>query len=258
MKTRATLALAVVAGLPLAATAQESFLVTYTWNEVLAGTITAPGVPNSVVDPGEGARIRLGVTALINGTNAVGQTINYTNPAPGGTGTVKGIGSVVYDLIGTNNADGTWMPAGPGFLGPAAPFTNGQTPGTPQPGGSRINGMGGSQFISPGGTANGANANQQLFRGVWTPGSYANRIVNFMAAGSILVPTGQHNSVLLSYGQGTGIDPTTGEPFNFDNLVGKYFGTNFGQGINIPIAPAPSSLALLGLGALVAGARRRS
>jgi hypothetical protein len=175
MKTRATLALAVVAGLPLAAAAQESYLVTYSWNEVLAGT-TTPGNGNSVVDPGEGARIRLGVTAQINGTSAIGQTISYTNPAPGGTGTVKGIGSVVYDLVGDSNgatANGAWMPAGPGFLGPAAPFTNGQSPGTAQPGGSSVHGMGGSQFIAPGGTANPANNNQQLFRGVWTPTSYA-------------------------------------------------------------------------------------
>jgi hypothetical protein len=244
----------------LAASAQELYQVTYSWNEVLAGTIT-PGNGNSVVDPGEGARIRLGVTALINGTNAVGQTINYTNPAPPGIGTVRGLGSVVYDLVGDGNgatANGTWMAPGPGFLGPAAPFTNGQTPGTPQAGGSSVHGMGGSQFISPGGTANGVNNNQQLFRGVWTPANYANRTVNFLARGSILVPAGQHNSVLLAYGTGTGIDPTTGEPFNFDQLVGKYFQTNFGQGLNIPIAPAPSSIALLGLGALIAGGRRRS
>jgi hypothetical protein len=258
MKTRATLALAMVAGLPAVAAAQETFLVNYSWNEVLAGT-TNPGNGNSVVDPGEGARIRLGVTALRNGTNAVGQTTTYTTPAPGGTGTIRGIGSAVYDLIGDNNAataNGTWMAPGAGFTGPGAPFNSGQSPGTPQAGGASVHGMGGAQFLVPGQSANGINNNQQLFRGVWTPASYANRTVNFRARASVLVPTGEQNSILLAYGLGTGTD-TNGDPFNFDLLVGKYLATDFGNGINIPIAPAPSSLALLGLGALVAGGRRR-
>jgi len=256
MKTRATLALALVAGLPAAAQAQESFQVIYTWNEVIAGTITVPAQTNSVVDEGEGARIRVGVTALINGTTAIGQTIAYTTPAPGGTGTVKGIGSVVYDLIGDASATGAWMPSGTGFLGPGAPFNNGQTPGTVQPGGNAIHGMGGAQFITPGQSANPINNNQQIFRGVWTPGSYAQRTVNFLARGSVLVPPGEGNSLLFSYGIGTGFD-SNGDPFNFDLLAGKYVGTNFGQGLNIPVAPAPSSIALLGLGALIAGGRRR-
>ena len=257
MNPRATLTLALAAGLAAPVSAQELFQVHYSWQEVIAGTTTPVGNPSSTLEPGEGARIRLGITALINGTNAVGQTTAYTNPQPAGIGTVRGIGSVVYDLIGdatSTSANGTWNTLqGPGF-----PFTNGQTPGTVQPGGASIHSMGGSQFIAPGGTASGANVNQQLFRGVWSPSSYLLRSVNFHARAGIAVPAGQQNSILLAYGIGTGIDPGPpggGEPFNYDLLAPKYIGTDFGAGLNIPVVPAPATLSLLGLGAL-AGRRR--
>jgi hypothetical protein len=258
MKTRATLALALVAGLPAASQAQETFVVNYTWVEVIAGTITPVVSPNSQVEPGEAARIRIGTEARINGTSAIGQTSSYTTPAPGGTATVRGLGSAVYDLVGDGNAasaNGTWGGFIGGFSGPVtnAPFNSGISAGTAQAGGASVHGMGGAQFLLPGASANGANANVQVFRGVWQPASYANRTVNFLARASVLVPTGEQNSVLLAYGLGT--DPNTGE--NFDLLVGKYFATNFGTALQIPVVPAPSSLALLGLGALVAGGRRR-
>jgi len=262
MKTRATLALAVVAGLPAVASAQETFQVFYTFEEVNAGTVTPVAVPNGVIDPGEAARIRMGITALVNGSNAVGQNTTYTDPAPGGTGTIKGIGSFVYDLVGDNNAataNGTWGGFIGGFVGPTgngAPFSAGTvSPGIPQPGGNTILGLGGSQFIASGAgvTANGTNNNVQIFRGVWAPASYANRTVNFAARASTLVPAGEQNSVLVAYALGT--DQNTGD--EFDIYVGKYIGSTFGNGVNIPVAPAPSSLALLGLGALVAGGRRR-
>ena len=256
MKLRATLALFLAAGCP-AAMAQEEFLVHYSWQEVFAGSITpatGPLAGNSILDPGEGARIRLGITALINGTNAVGQTSTYSNPAPGGIGTVRGIGTVVYDLLGDGNqpsAFGSWnhITAGPGgFIPPNPP--------QPQPGGASIFGFGGGEFIAPGSTANNQNNNREWFRGTWNPASYAHRTVNFLARQSILVPAGQGNSVLLAYGTGTGIDPTTGAPFNYDLLVGKYFGSDFGQVLNIPIAPAPASLAILGLAWLLRSPRR--
>jgi len=258
MKTRATLALALVAGLPAAAQAQETFVVNYSWNEVINGTTNPVAAPNSILETGESARIRIGTEARINGTSAVGQTTTYTTPAPGGTATVRGLGSAVYDFIGDGNAataNGTWGGFTGGFSGPinGQPFQSGLSAGTAQAGGSSVHGMGGAQFLLPGSSANGLNANVQVFRGVWRPNSYANRTVNFTARASILVPTGEQNSILVAYGLGT--DPDTGA--NFDLLVGKYLATAFGQGINIPIAPAPSSLALLGLGALVAGGRRR-
>jgi len=264
MKTRATLALAVVAGLPAAASAQETFQVVYSWEEVNIGTVTPVAVPNGVVDPGEAARVRLQVTALVNGSNAVGQNTSVINPVTNQptTGTIKGIGALTYDIVGDNGAataNGTWGGFIGGFVGPTgngAPFSAGTvSPGIPQPGGNTILGLGGSQFIASGAgvTANGTNNNVQIFRGVWQPASYANRTVNFVARASVLVPAGQQNSVLFAYGVGT--DQSTGD--EYDLYAGKYFGSTFGNGINIPVAPAPSSLALLGLGALVAGGRRR-
>ena len=259
MKTRATLALAVMAGLPAAVVAQEVMQVTYSWLETQGNSTvlaTGPLAGNSVVDEGEGALIRIGVTALINGTNAVGQTTNYTNPAPGGVGTVRGLGAVVYDLVGNgdaSSANGTWS----NLLGPGAPLGTGSSPGNVQPGGSSVHGFGGSQFTAPQGSVNPTNNNFQLFRGVWKPTDYTSRTVNFLTRTSVLVPAGQGSSVLLAYGQDSAIDPNTEEPFTFDLLVGKFFAPGVGNGLGIPVAPAPSSLALLGLGALVAGGRRR-
>jgi hypothetical protein len=259
MKTRAPLALALAAGFPAVATAQEAFFVTYSYTKVIAGTLMpAPTIPLPDIFPGEAARIRIAVQARINGTSAVGQTTSYTAPSPGGVGTVRGLGSVVYDLIGDGNAasaNGTWGGFAGGFAGPmnGQPFNSGLSPGTAQPGGSSVHGMGGAQFLLPGQSANGANTNVQIFHGVWQPTSYAPRGVTFVARGSVLVPTGEHNSLLFAYGLGT--DPGTGE--NFDLLAGKYIPTVFGNGLIIPVnTPSPSGAALLGLGCILAGRRR--
>jgi hypothetical protein len=248
MKPRTTFALFLAAGAP--ARAQELFQVHYSWQEVQAGTINpAPGplAGNSVVDPGEGARIRLGVTAHINGSSAVGQTTTYNSPPPGGVGTVRGIGSAVYDLVGDGNsttANGSWGGAAGTMSGPGAPFNSGLSAGTPQPGGASVHGMGGAQFLVPGQSVNGANNNQQIFRGVWTPTSYADRTVHFLARASVLVPSGEQNSILFAYGYGT-ITNYAGFPQNYDLLASNYLLTDFGNGLHIPIAPAPASLALV-------------
>jgi hypothetical protein len=258
MKSRMPLVLTLVAGSTAAAPAQEVFVVNYSWLEVIAGSITPVPAPNGVLEPGEGARIRVGVEARINGTSAVGQTTTFTNPAPGGVGTIRGLGSAIYDLIGDNGAstaNGTWGGVPGAFQGPlaAAPFNVANTAGTVQLGGTSVNGFGGAQFFAPGQSANPLNSNVQVFRGVWTPASYANRSIHFMARGSVLVPTGEQNSVLLAYGIGT--DPSSGE--NFDLIVGKYIPTVFGNGLTVPAFPSPSSLALLGVAALLVPGRRR-
>jgi hypothetical protein len=262
MKTRATLALAVAAGLPAAVSAQESFVVSYSVVEVNAGTTTPSGLTPGVINVGEGARITVTVQAMLNaGGSAIGAATTYPPPNPpggNGNGFIRALGSVVYDLLGdlgAASANGTWSQS----AGPVAnsPFTNGLTAGTVQPGGARVNGLGGAQVVSPGGTANNANTAVRVFVGTWTPASYANRVVNFKTAESSLVPAGQGNSLLVAYGQATDTDPNTFEVFTYDLYLGKYVGQNHGQGLNLNVAPAPSSLALLGLGALVAGGRRR-
>lgn len=261
MKTRATLALAAVAGLAGIVNAQETFQVFYTWQEVVGGsTVAVTGsAANSILEPGEGARIRIGVQALVNGSSAVGAVVNLTSPISGfSNGTVRGLGSAVYDLVGDGgaaSASGNWT----NILGPGSVLTAGGTGGFSASGGAILQNFGGQQFIAPGGSANAANPGGPLgttiTRSVWQPASYANRTVNFLGRGSVNVPSGQQNAVLVAYSVNQP-DPQDPATWN-DNLVGKYFGTTFGQGLNIPIAPAPSSVALLGLGALIAGRRRR-
>ena len=251
MKTRATLALAAVAGLASMAQAQELIKVTYSWVEVTAGTTTAVANPNSVVDPGEGARISISIQALINGTSAIGQTTTYTPPPPPGNGTVRGIASMIYNFDGTgSDATGTWGPRSINGVLSAGAFT-----GNSLNGGATLDSFGGGQFVAPGGSANSTNPIANAFRGVWTPTSYVGRTVNWKCSPGTAAPTGQQNGMMLAYGvqQPDPSDPTTW----FDDLYTKYVGSDFQNGINIPIAPAPSSVALLGLGALVAGRRRR-
>lgn len=259
MKTRATLALAAVAGLAGVVNAQETFQVVYTWQEVVGGTTVAVtgAAANSVLEPGEGARIRVGVQALVNGTSAIGALVNLSAPISGFTnGTIRGLGSAVYDLVGDGgaaSAAGTWS----AITGPTSVLTAGATGGFAASGGAILQNFGGQQFVAPGGSAIATNpaTGLQVTRSVWQPNSYTNRTVNFLGRGSVNVPSGQQNAVLVAYSINQ-VDP--GDPATWsDNLVGKYFSTNFGQGLNIPIAPAPSSVALLGLGALVAGRRRR-
>ncbi len=255
MKTRATLALAAVAGLASMAQAQELIRVSYSWLEVVGATTVAVtgAAANSVVEPGEGARISLSIQALINGTNAVGQTTTYTPPPPPGNGTVRGIASMIYNLsgdLGAATAAGTW-----GTRSISGSLSAGAFTGNVTHAGATIDSLGGGQFVAPGGTAISTNPIANAFRGVWQPSSYANRTVNFKASPGTAAPSGQQNGMLVAYGifQGDPTDPTTW----YDQLLTKYVGSDFQNGLNIPIAPAPSSVALLGLGALVAGRRRR-
>jgi hypothetical protein len=250
--------LACAAGLATSASAQEQFVVNSSWVEVIAGSITPVPSPNSILEPGEAARIRIATEARINGSNAVGQTTTYSIPVPGGVGTVRGLGLLSYDLVGDSggaSANGTWGGFFGGLAGPipGVPFTGLLTGGTPQPGGSSVFEFGGLQsFLAPA-SANAHNSNVQAFRGVWQPASYASRSVTFLPRGSIFVPAGEHNSILVAYGVGT--DSNTGE--NFDLLQSKFIPTNFGNGVQIPIVPGPASLLPLLAGAVIASRRRK-
>ncbi len=234
MKTRAALGILAAAGLASSAFAQESVTYTLTWTDVLAGT-TTPGNGNGQIDPGEGARIS--ITANI--TPGIGSPATYTPPPPPGTGTIAGFGSLFLDLLGTNANGGTWSNITRGIwaLGGA---------GTGQASGNIIDVQAG-QFVLPGGTANSSNPINNIWRGVWTPSDYSSRNVGFLSAGAV-TSGGQHTSILIKYGTDAGGN---------DQYVGKFVSGNFGGTGNIPVAPAPSSLALLGLGAMVAGRRRR-
>lgn len=255
MKYRAALSLAALAGLAAAAHAQELIRVTYSWQEVLTGTTVVVTNPNSICDPGESARISLNIQALINGTNAVGQTTTYTPPPPPGAGTVRGISSMVYNLRATNvqgggnPAFGTWGPRTISNVLSAGAFT-----GTVMNNGALLDSFGGGQFVAPGGTAISTNPINNAFRGVWTPSSF-NADVRFFVEPGTAVPTGQQNGMLVAFGT-TQVDPSDPSTW-YENYLSKYVATDYGNGLYIPIIPAPTGAAVLGVGAVVALRRRR-
>lgn len=255
MNLRAALSVATLAGLAASVHAQELIRVTYSWQEVQVGTTVPVISPNGILDPGESARISLNIQALINGTNAVGQTTTFVPPPTPGMGTVRGIASMVYNLRGQNvqgsgSAFGTWGTRSISSVLSAGAFT-----GTPMNGGSLLDSFGGGQFVAPGGTANSTNPINNAFRGVWTPNSFSSD-VRFVVEPGTAVPSGQHNGLMVCYGisQPDPNDPTTW----FDNHVSKYVASDFGNGLYIPIIPAPSGAAVLGVSALVASRRRRT
>ncbi|MBL9031311.1 MAG: PEP-CTERM sorting domain-containing protein [Phycisphaerae bacterium] len=247
MKTRAILGLVAAAGLASAANAQESVTYVITFSECLANTAGTPGNGNGVIDPGEGVRVAIRATI----TPGIGSTATYTPPPPPGTGTIAGLGSIFVDLIGTNLNGGTWSnftrnaAANPGGIAGGGNWALGGQ-GTPEANGN-VSAAQAGQFVLPGSTAQSQNPVGNVWRATWNPGDYTGRtasiaVVAAAAAGS------NHSSILIQYGLDGNGDP---------QYVGKFVSGVFGNTGNIQIAPAPSSLALLGLGGLVAGRRRR-
>ena len=236
MKTRNSLALFAAAGLAASARAEERISVTYSWSEVVSGTTAPVPAPNSVLEPGEGAYIRLHIFANINGIDAIGQTATYTPPPPPGTGTIRGIASIIYQLTGDNNAStafGSWNSRSMSPILSAGSF-----PGTVTNNGATVDGFGGGQFVAPGQTANGVNPIQDAFKGVWTPASYQQRTVHFLAAGEPLGAAGQYNGLILQYGSAfvDPADPSTEYALYFTKFVTGIFG----NGISVPISPVPA------------------
>jgi uncharacterized protein (TIGR03382 family) len=233
MKTRAIVGIVALAGTAFAAQAQE--MVTFSWafTEVLANTTTPVANPNGLIEPGEGAELRLSVSF----TPAVGGAITYTPPPGTGNGTVGGLASIFFDLSASAGHNGTfhnitrlgaWGIGGVGSI-----EANGVT--AAQAG----------QFPLPGQTANPANPINNIWRVRWTPNSYENRVVTF-TAGKAAASSGTGAGLYIEYG-GDPEDPA---------YVSKQVAGNFGSA-QITVIPSPSSLALLGLGGLVVGRRRR-
>lgn len=257
MKARHTLILAAAAGTAATARGQEIMQVSYSWSEVLAGTLTPVPSPNSVVEPGEAALIRINMYATVNGVNAIGQTTTYTPPPPPGIGTIRGIASFAYSLIGDNRAataTGAWNSRAVTPL-----LSTGSFAGNVLDGGATVDSFGGGQFISPGQTANSTNPISDAFRGVWTPSSYQQRTVNWKAARATNgAPPGEDNQICVQYGTAftDPSDPTTA----YALYVFPVRAANFGSGINIPISSIPTSsvASLWALAAAWCGRRRRS
>jgi len=292
MKTRACLAIAAAAGLTSAAQAQETCTITFGWTEVIAATnaaVTGSNL-NGRLDTGEGARIFATLNYTVNGLPGMGKTVSVpVGTPPPSVGTNLGFGGFYFDLASTGgDATGAWN-----ARATAAGFNTGATTGTILGGGAGVQGWGAGQSISPGYT-HGPNPDQYIpnlpvstnpvnnsIRGTWIPASYASRTIHWSLLGGSNVPSGQSVSVMTGWHTHTdtnvfdggpdngGIDlndPANGGATNtvtfYDNFFTKYpnvvFTNNVGT-LDIPIGavPTPSSVALLGLGALVAGRRRR-
>lgn len=230
-----------VAGMAAEVRGQEVVTVSYSWSEVVAGTLTPVSSPNGVLEPGEGARIGLNIYQTINEANAVGQTTTYVPPPPTGVGTNAGTGSMLYTLHGTGgDASGSWFGRA---VRPSLAVQN--SPGTILDAGATIDNFGGAQFVAPGGVADSANPFVDVFRGVWTPASYTPRTINFKSSnghGSSNAYTG----ILVIYSWIEIEQP----PWVLPNFLTKYVNADYGGGVNIPIAPVPGT----GLPVAVAGA----
>jgi hypothetical protein len=265
MKTRSIVALAAVAGLAAGASAQVISTAGITANLGLTW-IEDPSFShndNGVLEPGEHALIVMAVSFAGQNTTA--------SFSPGiGTftsGLVLGLGSAYVDIrsaagdasglynggvtvpastsVGPNNTGGT---TGYGVRNPwrlGGNVANG-TQGTP----NGFQNVGPGQLPTDPSVANSANPIPGMERLGWAPNSYAQRTQTFTVSGAV----GTNNNVVGLY---LDLDGSVGNPGQTG--AAAYLLTSaisFGS-VNIPLAPAPSSLALLGLGGLVAGRRRR-
>lgn len=217
MKTRAILALVAVAGTAVAANAQNTATYSIVFNS--AGAVSGNGTNNIQVNPGSV------VTATVFVTINPGIGAMVGNPP----GAVQGLSDGGFSISGGTGA-GSWA-AGPSLVAPYN-FPLGTNAGTPA--GGNVNGvLWGLGFLlqlphpSP-------NSPDDVWTGTFNAGA-ALGVSNFTFTG--LATTG------VFYG---GPIPA---------VLG--YTSNAGAGGSISVVPAPASLALLGLGGLVAARRRR-
>jgi len=87
------------------------------------------------------------------------------------------------------------------------------------------------------------------WRGLWIPSSYTSRTVNFNVGLGTLGFLTRIYAIDNNYGNGGPNDPLP---------IALNVATLFGPGASAQVVPGPSSLALLGLGGLIAARRRRA
>jgi hypothetical protein len=257
MKTRVGLMLAVVGGAAtmVAAQAQTTPAVTvaYTlaWSEVSATAPYAPVLaPDGILQPGEAARFTFSGSMSPSGTLSFPSSILVGSS---GTGTLGGFWNGNLNILGdagAASAAGSWVlaanpspPSNPNRIGIVPPFAVGGGNGTANANGSGATDIQPAQFGGDTSTLNSANPTPTMWRGVWIPNDYTARTAHFdLSNGSL--------------GLGSSVWLFDSNP-NFTLPVAARALSSYGNGVNVPIIPAPSSLALLGLGGLVAARRRR-
>jgi hypothetical protein len=264
MKTRSIVALAAVAGLAAGASAQviSTAGVTATLSLSWMEDPAFPHNDDGVLEPGEHALIIMAVS--FTGQN----TAASFSPGVGTftSGLILGLGSAYID-IRSAAGDATGLYNGGITVPPSTSVGPNNTGGTTgygirnpwRLGGNVANGTqaaNGFQNIGPGqlptdpSVANTTAPIPGMERLGWAPTSYAARTQTFTVAGA----AGTNNNVVGLY---LDLDGSVGNPGTTG--AAAYIATSnitFGS-VNIPLAPAPASLALLGLGGLIAGRRRR-
>ena len=235
MKTRSILAGSALLALAGAAFGQSTTNATVAYNITWQDT----GNNNGVVETGES--VLMHITAVMS--PAVNTVIGFTGGQGGPTGTLRGVASGFLDLAGTGGTAGNFN------LDPAAGYGVDPTWDLVGPGGyGTPNGTGliniqFGQFPTGSTSVNTTNPIVNVWNAVWTPASYSARTVTFASAAGT-ASGGAASAVIIKWG-----------PLN-GNIQAATSLSAFGSA-TIPIIPGPSSLALLGLGGLVVGRRRR-
>lgn len=223
MKTRAILALTAVAGVAAAVNAQGPALEIRFSNGTNAITV----LPNASVP----------VQLWAVGLPAVGTQMNWTTfPGTGQAGSYAGFASVLTNL---NGSAGTWQPTSPASIAPpfvGPPFGN---PGVAA--GSNVTGINIGVGFNPPVTG----SSFLLWTGTIDVGNPGTGVVNLATT---IQPVGA---------------PPNGPNTGFEVQLSGILGLNVshfiaaGNATGVITIPAPASLALLGLGGLVVGRRRR-
>jgi hypothetical protein len=198
------------------------------WTEVYAGTNTPVANPNGILEPGEGALIRLSISFT-----PVGTQVQYNWPG-GGVAPVAGFRGGLFYLQGTGGTHGSWShhQFAPGFPSYAGDPSNGNL--------SLI--LISAPFPPAGSLPDPSNPIHNIWERVWTPASYDARAIQFEMRGST-----QMEVFVIA-----GIDPSTGDP-----IIGVGGGPVTSSVIGISIVPTPASVLGPGLLLGLVAARRR-
>ena len=259
MKIQSVLAVVAAAGLASTAGAQVITTSGISCNISLSWVVdpTGPSNGDTTLDPGERALILASVS--FTGGNPL---VNFS-PSIGAftSGTIVGLGTCYMDIrSAAGDASGLYNngltnPASTS-VGPNAGSTGtsgygvrggwrlGANAANGQPVANGFANIGPGQLPTDPSLGNSTNPIANIDRLGWTPNSYATRTQTFSAAGAAGAGANAIGMYLDLDGQTGGVA--------YIPLANVTFGS-----VNIPIAPAPASLALLGLGGLVAGRRRR-
>jgi hypothetical protein len=232
MTPRCCLVMALAAASAPIALAQEHVQFNWSWSEVIANTTAPVASPNGILEPGEAARLRLGVT--------ISPGIGTPSSHLGMNGTIAGLSNVFFDLIGNGAADGSWshIQRHGGWSG---------LNGTPAANGRNLMANGVFQFPPPGTVANSTNPVPELWSAVWTPATYHGPWVytGFTAQRAEAAGPGSTGAqLLLNVG---GIGPSL--------YASKPIDVTFGSIIIAVPSPGAGAM-LLGVGLLAARRRR--